>query len=213
MADDALECSWESRTETVDEDQMLVAAARQDTEAAARLYDKYYGPILAYVYHCTLEGEAAEDLTANVFLAVFRHLGRYQWRQVPFRAWLYRIATNEVRTYYRRQKHARAFRLERQESQASEETGGAPAAPAAGAGPAATEEYRLLHQALEHLRPKYRTALILRYFEDKSIAEISVITGQREGTIRSQLHRGLAQLQEILGHWGVLPESSGSRYE
>jgi RNA polymerase sigma-70 factor (ECF subfamily) len=206
MADDAVECRWESRTETVDEDQVLVAAAREDTEAAARLYDKYYRLILAYVYHCTLEGEAAEDLTSNVFLAVFRHLGQYQWRQVPFRAWLYRIATNEVRTYYRRQRHARAFRLERRENRASEETGGAPAAPAAGAEPAATEEHRLLHRALGQLRPKYRTTLILRYFEDKSIAEIATITGQREGTIRSQLHRGLAQLQEILVHWGVLPE-------
>lgn len=207
MADDAVECSWESRTETVDEDQMLVAAAREDTEAAARLYDKYYGLILAYVYHCTLESEAAEDLTSNVFLAVFRHLDRYQWRQVPFRAWLYRIATNEVRTYYRRQRRARLFCRQCQESPLPEETNGTTAATPAGVvGPATAEEYRLLHRALRQLRPKYRTALILRYFEDRSIAEIATITGQREGTIRSQLHRGLAQLQEILVPWGVVPE-------
>jgi len=60
------------------------------------------------------------------------------------------------------------------------------------------------------LRPKYRTVIVLRYFEDKTTAEISAITGQREGTIRSQLHRGLAQLQDLLGRWGVLPESSGT---
>ncbi len=206
MADDALECSLEARTEVVDEDQMLVSAARADTQAAGRLYDKYYRPLLAYVYHCTLDGEVAEDLTANVFLAAFRHLGRYQWRQVPFRAWLYRIATNEVRTYYRRQRHVRLFRREKQETQACGEAAGTPAAPAAGAGTATEEEYRLLHRALEQLRPRYRTALVLRYFEDKTIAEIAAITGQREGTIRSQLHRGLAQLQEILVRWSVLPE-------
>ena len=49
--------------------------------------------------------------------------------------------------------------------------------------------------------------IVLRYFEGKTIAEISGITGQKEGTVKSQLHRGLAQLQEILMHWGVLPES------
>jgi len=214
MADDVVECSWESQAEIGDEDQTLAYAARADAQAAARLYDKYYRPILGYIYHCTLDGDAAEDLTSNVFLAVFRHLGRYEWRQVPFRAWLYRIATNEVRTYYRRQKRARAFRRERQETR-GDEAGGevAVAAPAAAAGPANADEFRLLHRALEQLRPKYRTTIVLRYFEDKPAAEIAAITGQREGTIRSQLHRGLAQLQEILGHWGVLPESSGSRYE
>jgi RNA polymerase sigma-70 factor (ECF subfamily) len=53
---------------------------------------------------------------------------------------------------------------------------------------------------------KYRTVILLRYFEGKTIEEISGITGRREGTIKSQLHRGLAQLQEILVRWGVLPQ-------
>lgn len=53
---------------------------------------------------------------------------------------------------------------------------------------------------------KYRTVIILRYFESKTIAEICQITGRREGTVKSQLHRGLARLQEILVRWGVLPE-------
>jgi RNA polymerase sigma-70 factor (ECF subfamily) len=56
------------------------------------------------------------------------------------------------------------------------------------------------------LPTRYRTVIILRYFEDRTIAEISDITGSREGTVKSQLHRGLAQLQEILVQWGVLEE-------
>lgn len=212
MAEDIFECGLESRMETFDEDQMLVSAAQEDTEAAARLYDKYYRPILGYIYHCTLDRDITEDLTANVFLAVFRHLGRYRWRQIPFRAWLYRIATNEVRTYYRRHRRARVVSLEgRDDGSAEAADRTAVAAPAVSDGPVAAEEYRLLHRALEQLRPKYRTVIVLRYFEDKTTAEISAITGQREGTIRSQLHRGLARLQEILVRWGVLPESSGTQ--
>src|SRR4030042_1823431 len=102
MVDDALECQLESNGEILDEDQMLVSAARQDIEAAGRLYDKYYSEILSYIYHCTLDGTVAWDLTSIVSLAAFQPLGRFRWRHVPFRAWLYRIATNEVRMHWRR---------------------------------------------------------------------------------------------------------------
>jgi RNA polymerase sigma-70 factor (ECF subfamily) len=199
MADDALECPVGTRIDSIDEDRMLLAAARHDADAAGRLYDKYYSEILGYIYHCTFDGTVAEDLTSNVFLAVFRHLGRFRWRQVPFRAWLYRVATNEVRMHWRRQKRVRIVSFQPDdESQV--------AGTSASDSFAATEEYRLLHKALLELRLKYRTVIILRYFESKTIAEICEITGRKEGTIKSQLHRGLARLQDILVRWDVLPE-------
>jgi len=222
MADDALECDLESRPQTVDDDQALVSAAQRDTEAAGRLYDRYYREVFGYVYHCTLDYVATEDLTSNVFLAAFRHLEHYRWRQIPFRVWLYRIATNEVRMHYRRRKRDRVARpssLDRAgsdpfcgpERHAQAALGRATriaegSAPSADEGPAAAEHYRLLHQALQELRFKYRTVIVLRYFEDKTIAQIAEITGAREGTVKSQLHRGLIQLQEILTHRGVLPQ-------
>jgi RNA polymerase sigma-70 factor (ECF subfamily) len=198
MVDDALECQLESSGRILDEDQMLVSAARQDSEAAGRLYDKYYSEILGYIYHSTLDTHAAEDLTSNVFLSAFRHLGRYKLRRVSFRSWLYRIATNEVRMHWRRQKRVKIVSLQIDEKQSPE--------PSADARMAAAEEYRLLHKALLELRIKYRTVIILRYFESKSITEICEITGKKEGTVKCQLHRGLARLQDILVHWGILSE-------
>ena len=207
MAEDALECGLRYGTEIVDEDEILVSAAREDTEAVGRLYDKYYVEIVRYIYHCTFDHIVTEDLTSNVFLAALRHIGRYKWRQVPFRAWLYRIATNEVRMHWRRQKRTSAISLHTDSSSQAEqnrelESGN----PSAGDSVAASEEYRLVHKALLELRMKYRTVIILRYFEDKMIAEICEITGKKEGTVKSQLHRGLARLQDILVRWGVLPE-------
>jgi RNA polymerase sigma-70 factor (ECF subfamily) len=199
MVDDALEYQLESNSEILDEDQMLVSAARQDTEAAARLYDKYYSEILGYIYHCTLDGTVAEDLTSNVFLAVFRHLERYNWRQIPFRAWLFRVATNEVRMHWRRTKHVKIISLQPDNDiQVAEQS--------VSDSMVAAEEYRLLHKALLELKVKYRTVIILRYFEDKAIAEICEITSRKEGTVKAQLHRGLAKLQDILVRWSVLPE-------
>ena len=62
MVDDALEYQLESNGEILDEDQILVSAARQDTEAAGRIFDKYYSEILGYIYHCTFDGTVAKEL-------------------------------------------------------------------------------------------------------------------------------------------------------
>jgi RNA polymerase sigma-70 factor (ECF subfamily) len=199
MVDDAIECQLESSGEILDEDQILVSAARHDSEAAGRLYDKYYSEILGYIYHCTFNGTIAEDLTSNVFLAVFQHLRRFRWRQVPFRAWLYRISTNEVRMHWRRKKRIKVVSLQPNGEEYA-------AGSSTGESLEAAEEYFLLHKALLELRIKYRTVIILRYFEGKAIAEICEITGRKEGTVKAQLHRGLAKLQDILVQWGMLPE-------
>jgi RNA polymerase sigma-70 factor (ECF subfamily) len=198
MPEDALSCDLQATHDIVDEDQILVAAAQRDTEAAGRLFDKYYSEVLGYIHHCTFDSAVTEDLTSNVFLAAFRHLGRYRWRQIPFRAWLFRIATNEVRMHWRRQRRIKMVSLE-------PDTDIHAAEPPTTDSLEAAEEYRLVHKALLELRLKYRTVIILRYFEDKAIAEICKITGRKEGTVKSQLHRGLARLQDILVRWDVLP--------
>lgn len=199
MVDNALEYPLRSKIDSIDEDRMLIAAARHDSEAAGRLFDKYYREVLGYMYHCTFNSTAAEDLASTVFLAAFRHLKRHHWRQVPFRAWLFRIATNEVRMYWRRQKRVKMVSL-----QVDDESNliGPPVRDDV----SAAEEYRLLHKALLKLRVKYRTVIILRYFEGKTIGEICEITGRKEGTVKCQLHRGLARLKDILTRWNVLPE-------
>ena len=199
MVDNALECQLESNSRILDEDQMLVSAARHDSEAAGRLFDKYYGEIFGYIYHCTLDTHTAEDLTSNVFLSAFRHLGRYKLRQIPFCAWLYCIATNEVRMHWRRRKRIKIVSLQRDNDECVAEESTYDSL-------AKAEQYRLVHKALLELRVKYRTVIILRYFESKSIAEICEITGNKEGTVKCQLHRGLARLQDILVHWGVITE-------
>ncbi|MHC4702190.1 MAG: RNA polymerase sigma factor [Planctomycetota bacterium] len=199
MAEDALSCDFQVTKGIVDEDRALVEAARRDSDAAGRLFDKYYSEILGYIYNCTLDSTVTEDLTSNVFLAAFRHLGRYRWRQIPFRAWLFRIATNEVRMHWRRQKRVKVTSLH-------PDAGVSAAEPSNVESLEAAEEYRLLHKALLELRAKYRTVIILRYFEDKTIAEICEITGRKEGTVKSQLHRGLARLKDILVRWDVFPE-------
>jgi RNA polymerase sigma-70 factor (ECF subfamily) len=199
MVENALECQLESNSQIIDEDQILVSAARHDAEAAGRLFDKYYSKILGYIYHCTFDGTVAEDLTSNVFLAVIRHLGQYKWRQIPFQAWIFRVATNEVRMHWRKRKRIKFISLQPDVKEYVAESAEVDSIERA-------EEYRLLHKALLELRIKYRTVIILRYFESKTIAEICQITCRKEGTVKAQLHRGLARLQDILTHSGKIVE-------
>ena len=189
----------EPPAETLDYERALVAAARTDSEAAGRLFDKYYAAVFGYIYRSTLERQVTEDLTSNVFLSAFRHLGLFRWRRVPFGAWLYRIATNEVRMHYRRQKRLAAAGSEPVRVELISEI------PTAAETLAASDDYRLLHRALLDLDLKYRTVILLRYFEGKSIAEVASITRRTEGTIKSQLHRGLERLQAALERLGVAP--------
>jgi RNA polymerase sigma-70 factor (ECF subfamily) len=197
MANDASIVSLDPLIERADEERRLVSAARNAPVAAGQLFDRYYPEIFRYVYHCTLDHAVTEDLTSNVFFCAFRRLGLFRWRRVPFRAWLYRIATNEVRMHHRRQKRMMAV------------DGGTvdPEHPGAGCSPEAaaaeTDDYRLLHRALLELGQKYRTVIVLRYLEGKSLSEICEITNKREGTIKSQLHRALAYLKEALVQAGV----------
>ena len=198
MVNDAVEYQLISQSEILDEDKILIEKAKKNPASAGKLYDKYYSEILGYIYHCTLDSNVTEDLTSNVFLAAFKHLGRFKWKQIPFRAWLYRTATNEIRIHWRRQKLIATIETPIHEPVSNE--------PAGIENITTQEEYHLLHRSLSELKLKYRTVIILRYFEDKTIREICDITGKKEGTVKSQLHRGLALLQDILIRMGVLPE-------
>ncbi len=187
----------ETRSERVEEERALVLAAQSDTAAAGQLFDKYYPEIFRYISHSTLDHAAAEDLTSNVFFSAFRHLGRFRWRRIPFRAWLYHIATNELRMHYRKQKRMSAANAGPLDAESPA------AAPSADTVAANSDDYRLLQRVLLELGQKYRTVIVLRYFEGKSLSEICEITSQREGTVKSQLHRALAQLKDALVRAGL----------
>ena len=173
----------------------LAMRSRSNSEAFAQLFDRYYGVILNYAFHATLDVELAEELTARTFFKALRGLGSYSDRGT-FRAWLFRIAMNEIRLDWRsrrsRLKHNREYghllgRIEFTEHPAQVEE---------------DREQRLmrfdrLHEALDRLPERYRTTLVLRYFEGLSIDEIAQVMGTKSGTVKSLVHRGLKRLRRI----------------
>lgn len=175
----------------------LIARARQDHEAFGLLYEKYFQPIFGYVLRRTANVALAEDITSQVFLKALKHLSKFRWKNVPFSAWLFKIATNEINSYYRKKKRLQYISLGEikelrsnidlleEVCQAEKEL-------------QRKREFLEVHQKISQLKPKYQTVIALRFFENKKIKEIAKILGKKEGTIKAQIHRALLQLRKLM---------------
>ena len=74
----------------------LIELAKTDSKAFGELYDIYYASILNYIFRCTLNIDTSEELTSNTFFNALNALPKYR-HNASFRAWLYSIATNEIK--------------------------------------------------------------------------------------------------------------------
>jgi len=94
------------------EEKEIIQRAKRDPQAFGLLFDKYYQPIFGYILRRTANVALAQDLTSQTFLKALKKLKRFKWRNVPFSAWLFRIATNEVNAFYRYQKRHKKILIE-----------------------------------------------------------------------------------------------------
>lgn len=87
------------------EEKELVKKAQKNPEAFAKLYDQYYSKIFSYILKRAADFEIAQDITSETFFKALKKLWQFRWRNIPFSAWLYRIANNEIANYFRKNKH------------------------------------------------------------------------------------------------------------
>jgi RNA polymerase sigma-70 factor, ECF subfamily len=197
-----------SQPTDAERDHALIEKAKQSPEAFGLIFDIYYSKILSYALRRVGDAEAAQDITAEVFSKAFRALTHYRSRGVPFAAWLYRIAGNEVKMFYRRpRKHTSLdvlteagfdvpseLREEREQLQELVER---------------DARFARAMAALRTLPMRYQEAIVLRYIEEKEIGEIAQILTCREGSVRSLLSRGLRKLRVALE--APLQQNGGER--
>lgn len=158
------------------------------------LVDRYQGPLFAYLYRLT-NGDAvlAEDLVQDAFVRVLRASGQYQYPR-PFKAWLYSIATNLGRDHYKRLSTRRTTAMtEGLANRPDSRAGTSPEAVAV-----AHDETVLLREALLDLPDHQRETLVLRYYQELSLAEIADTLDVPIGTVKSRLSLGLKRLRELL---------------
>jgi RNA polymerase sigma-70 factor (ECF subfamily) len=171
-------------------DEALALAMQQGrTEEFEMLVDRYYRPLLGYLYRLTGGSPAlAEDLVQETFLRVLRGIGLYSPSR-PFKPWLYTIATNIARNYQRRADT-------RYTEAVIEDMDYADEALLPEDAVLVQDEAQHVMQALAALPEHQREVLVLFYYEDLSQADIAEILKIPVGTVKSRLSLGLKRLRE-----------------
>lgn len=178
----------------LDDRELLVLASQRHSEAFAAIYGRYRMVVYRYIAYRTLQQQVAEDLTAEVFLNAWGAIERYQDRGVGVRAWLLRLAHNEVIDFYRTRRPGAPL---------PDDEGRMPLTD----GPESTLELAAdqweLVRAVQRLHPEWQQLILLRFVEGLSFDEIGVVLGKQSNACRQMQHRALGRLRELLTETGA----------
>ncbi len=167
----------------------LIEAAQRDPSCFAELYERNFERVYAFIARRVTDRDHAQDLTADVFHSALKNLSRFEWRGVPFAAWLYRIAANAIADRSKRAAQLEAIKLrEIREPEASSD-----------ADLAEAEHRARLFKLVEKLPDDQRRVITMRFAHQKSIAEIARDIGRSEGAIKQLQFRGLQRLRMMVG--------------
>jgi RNA polymerase sigma-70 factor (ECF subfamily) len=163
-------------------------AQEGDRDAFGFLYARYAENIHGYVRSIVHDHHEAEDVTQHVFAKLMDVIGKYQEREVPFFAWMLRVARNVAVDHIRSQRLVPV-----EEVRATDSLGRQAHLPGVGQGSD-------LREALATLPEAQREVLILRHVVGLSPTEIATRTGKTEGSIHGLHHRGRRALKtELIG--------------
>ena len=175
----------------------VTRAQAGDREALGFLYVRYADNVYGYVHSIVHDRHEAEDITQHVFAKLIHVIGKYEERDVPFFAWILRVARNVTVDHIRRH---RAIPVE--EVRAVDDVDGAPEDG---------ERMNDLREALALLPLDQREVLVLRHFAGLSPREIAHRTGRTESSVHGLHHRGRRALTAELRSRGAAPATAHSR--
>jgi RNA polymerase sigma-70 factor, ECF subfamily len=192
---------------------LMRRVAAGDRRAFGALVERYKDPLVAYLTRLAGPGSAAregshpEDLAQEAFLRLYQAAPRYR-EQGQLKAFLYRIATNLLRTEQRREARRRVLLTAFPLHGLGGDTG-----PHQTQEVLATEAQRQVVAALAALPMRYRVPLVLAEVEGWNHGDIAALLECRPGTVKSRIHRAKARLKEQLApYWrgALAPETEGS---
>jgi RNA polymerase sigma-70 factor (ECF subfamily) len=162
-----------------EEDRRLVEAAQSDPACFDQLYERNFHRVYAYVVRRVGDRHQAEDLTAEVFREALAGIGKFEWRGVPFVAWLMRIAARAVADHWQRRGRE----------------SGNPALDSQQPEPAGIERTAMLFQLVDRLPEAQFRVIHMRFVEQKSIREIAGELGRSEGAVKQLQLRAIENLR------------------
>ena len=169
------------------QEQVIIEKARKDPRAFGPLYEKYFDRIFFFLFRQTDDEALAGDLCAQTFVNVLNNLKRYEFRGLPFSAWLYKIASNEINKHYRKSKGKKIFSLEEVRIKELVERTHEP------------WDEELLEKLVDFMKDlpeDMLQVLQLRFYEGKDFREIAYILDISESGAKMRTYRALDQLRK-----------------
>jgi RNA polymerase sigma-70 factor, ECF subfamily len=167
------------------DERLLVEAAQKDPARFAELYENNFERVYAYVARRVGDRTETEDLTSEVFHHALSNLRRFEWRGIPFAAWLFRIAANLITDRWQRSNRERLVDEPKQleSAQANKEDF------------EEVERRAMLFRLVDTLPAEQKRVVVLRFVEQKSIKEVARDICKTEGAVKQLQFRALSSLR------------------
>jgi RNA polymerase sigma-70 factor, ECF subfamily len=176
-------------TEQLTAEQSQINKAKEDPGQFEPLYNNYFEKIFRFVYQRVDSKEEAADITSQVFLKALLNLKSYQFKSVPFSAWLYRIAISEIGNFYTHTKKNRSVNLESVHIKGLIEESGFDISE---------ERINSILNALKQLDEHELLLLEMRFFENRAFREIGDILKITENNAKVKVYRIIDKLKQQL---------------
>ena len=186
-----LECYTGLATTRTESQPCLVEQARTSKEAFTELFRQHYDEIFAYCARRLPKRTDAEDTTSTVFMKMLNNFDNFRGDNTAFRCWIYRIASNEVNSFYRKAGRDNRLLTTLKETFDPEDYD-------EDLGPDNNHDSQLIKAALLEMKPDVQDLISLRFFQGLSNVEIADILKIQPTTVRSKVSRALKKLQKEL---------------
>jgi len=179
------------------DEELILEFQKNNVEAAFEiLVQRYKNPLTNFVFRFLGDYEACADVVQETMIKVYRYKDTYS-SVAKFSTWVYTIAGNLAKTEYRRQRRRNIISIsDYGEDNKPYELPDESYRPDVATDSGIKDE--IIQKALLKVKETYREAVILRDIQGMSYEEIAEILGVNEGTVKSRINRGRAQLQELL---------------
>ena len=175
-----------------DEQAIVTAAQRGDQVALGALYESYFPRVYRFVIARLASVEDAEDVTEEIFLRIIDNLGGFEFRGLPFGAWVFRIARNEVVS------HVRKLKVRSSTAPLDEFIPDTSADHVTEVETALT--IAVVRKAAEKLPEAQRQVIALRFGAGLSVAETAQALKKTENNVKVLQHKAIAKLQLMVRH-------------
>lgn len=174
--------------ESLEKEMEIISEAQRDPKCFKYLYETYYEKIFRFIYKRIEDIALVDDFTSQVFFIAMTKLNKYAFKGVPFSAWLYKIAINELNMYFRKKDSIRVIDIDAINSPVLFED----------VQEVSSDENieRLMLAMLDLPKPESEM-LELRYFENLSFKEIADIYSITENNAKVKVYRAIDKLKDI----------------